>query len=214
MLILDTVRLRLRPVAVSDVDAMVDLDSDPMVMRYVSGGVATPREVIEEWVVPRAQAEQRAHRTGMWAAQDRYSTAFFGWFALRTPRHSNRSELELSYRLRRDAWGRGLATEAAHALLTMSFSEIGAERVFASTMAVNTPSRRVMEKIGMRLSAIHMSDDELVSSAGGGEVEYELLRSHWETTTMRWSEGTSRPWSPTAPASWAPRHRRVRGLTA
>ncbi|RPA19952.1 GNAT family N-acetyltransferase [Gordonia sp. OPL2] len=213
-MILDTVRLRLRPVALSDVDAMVDLDSDPAVMRYVSGGVATPREVIEEWVVPRAQAEQRAHRSGMWTAQDRYSSAFRGWFALRTPRHSNRSELELSYRLRRDSWGHGLATEAAHALLTMSFSEIGVERVFASTMAVNTASRRVMEKIGMRLSAIHMSDDELLSSAGGGEVEYELLRNHWETTTMRWSEGTAQPWSPTAPASWAPRHRRVPGLTA
>ncbi|WAC58308.1 GNAT family N-acetyltransferase [Gordonia sp. SL306] len=213
-MILETVRLRLRPVAMHDVDALVELDSDPAVMRFVSGGMPTPREVIEDWVLPRAQAEHRAHRTGIWTAVDRTSSAFQGWFALRTPRHSNRSEVELSYRLRRDSWGRGLATEAAHALVTMSFQEIAAERVFASTMAMNTASRRVMEKVGMRLSAIRMSEDGVLFPTSGGEVEYELLRSHWETLTMRWSEPTHRSWSPTVPAGWTHRHDGVPDLTA
>ncbi|MFW0785042.1 GNAT family N-acetyltransferase [Gordonia sp. CPCC 206044] len=194
-MILETARLRLRPVASSDTDALVRLDSDPAVMRFVSGGAPTPREVIEDWVVPRAQAEYRAHRTGMWTATDRITGGFLGWFALRTPRHSNCAELELSYRLCRHVWGHGLATEAAAALLRMSFQQICAERVFASTMAVNMPSRRVMEKIGMRLSAIRMSTDDVVFGSGGGEVEYELLRAHWETMTMSWSQPDPRPWT-------------------
>ncbi|AZG44646.1 GNAT family N-acetyltransferase [Gordonia insulae] len=213
-MILETVRLRLRPVTMSDVDALVDLDSDPAVMRYVSGGAATSREEIENWVLPRAQAEHRAHRTGMWTAVDRTTSTFRGWFLLRAPRHSNQPELELSYRLRRDAWNQGLATEAARALMTMSFQEISTDRIFASTMAANMASRRVMEKIGMRLSAIRMSDDELIFGAGGGEVEYELLRSHWETTTMRWSTPSAPSWRPVAPAGWSYRHGPLSDLTA
>jgi RimJ/RimL family protein N-acetyltransferase len=184
--ILETARLRLRPVSGSDVDALVRLDGDPEVMRYVSGGAPTPQEVIEGWVLPRAEAERRAHRTGMWTALDRDAGHFRGWFALRTPRHSHHPEVELSYRLAREVWGRGLATEAAHALLDMAFRELGTERVFASTMAANIASRRVMEKIGMRLSAIHLCDEDILFGSGSGEVEYELLHNHWETTTMSW----------------------------
>lgn len=217
-MIVETARLQLRPVTEADADALVALDSDPAVMRYVSGGSATPREVIEDWVLPRALAERRTHGTGIWAARDRRSLAFAGWFSLRTPRHSNSSELELSYRLRREAWGRGLATEAATRLLQISFTTIAADRVFASTMAENMPSRRVMEKIGMRMSALHLSEDDMYTGAGFGEVEYELLRHHWETTTMSWSAATwSAPaWSSPALSarSWPSRGPGVHDLTA
>ncbi len=205
-MILETARLRLRPVEMSDVDSLVELDSDPAVMRFVTGGTPTPREVIEDWVLPRARAELLAHRTGMWAASERTNAGFVGWFALRTPRHSSRSELELSYRLRRDAWGRGFATEASRALIAMSFREIAADRVFGSTLAANSPSRRVMEKVGMRLSAIRLSGDEELSGLGGGEVEYELLRSHWEAAALAWS--------PPRAASWTARRPDVADLTA
>ncbi|MDY6808010.1 MAG: GNAT family N-acetyltransferase [Actinomycetota bacterium] len=212
-MILETARLRLRPVTGSDVSALVGLDSDPLVMRYVSDGVPTSREVIEGWVLPRADAERRAHNTGMWTAVDRDAGHFRGWFALRTPRHSHRPEVELSYRLTREVWGRGLATEGAHALLTMSFRELGAERVFASTMAANIASRRVMEKIGMRLSAIHLCDEDILFGSGSGEVEYELLHSHWETTTMTWFQGR-RSVGPTHPQVSGRARHTVGDLTA
>lgn len=220
-MILETARLRLRPVNMFDVDALVALDSDPAVMRFVSGGTATPHEVVADWVLPRAQAEYRQHRTGMWAALERSRSAhgtdeFAGWFALRTPRHSDRAELELSYRLRRTMWGRGLATEAARALLAMSFQELAAERVFAGTMAANLPSRRVMEKIGMHLSAIRMSPGFGTAGVGGpahGEVEYELLRGQWSPSVAP----TRMPARPLPRAGAVPagaRHRRVADLSA
>ncbi|MCH5642646.1 MULTISPECIES: GNAT family N-acetyltransferase [unclassified Gordonia (in: high G+C Gram-positive bacteria)] len=201
---IDTPRTRLRPLGPDDVEDLVHLDGDPEVMRYVSAGVPTSRAVIEEWVLPRAEAERVAHGTGMWSIVDPASSSFLGWVSLRTPRHSNRTELELSYRLRRAAWGRGLATEASRAVLAFAFGHLGTERVFAGTMAINVGSRRVMEKLGMSLAAIHVSDerfDELSPPpsvlgflADGGfdqaEVEYEIVRAQWTFFTSRWSGST------------------------
>ncbi|PKZ64035.1 N-acetyltransferase [Gordonia terrae] len=192
---IDTARARLRPVSAVDVDELVHLDSDPEVMRFVSGGAATPRAVIEEWVVPRAETEHRRYGTGTWVLCDPATTAFLGWISLRTPRHSCRAELELSYRLRRTVWGRGLATEAAFALVAFAFDHLGTDRVFASTVARNASSRRVMEKLGMTLCAIHLCDDAADSAElltihpdrDRSEVEYELLRADWQERSERWS---------------------------
>ncbi|WP_237341122.1 GNAT family N-acetyltransferase [Williamsia soli] len=201
-LIIETDRLVLRPVAASDTDHLVALDSDPAVMRYVTGGVATPREVIEEWVIPRAVAEAR-HRggAGVWVALDRLdlvaarsvghpnpaAASFVGWFGLRAPRHSSQSEFELSYRLRREMWGRGLATEGARALVQLSFTELNISRIFAGTMAVNTASRRVMEKSGLRLARLHDCADISIAGAQRGEVEYEILKSYWDANDFPWA---------------------------
>lgn len=191
-----TARLGLRPVTPGDVDDLVVLDSDAEVMRYVSEGEATPREVVEDWVIPRAQADHRARLGGLWIISDRHRGVFLGWAGLRAPRHSNRSEMELSYRLRRAVWGCGFATEASRTLLRIAFEEYATDRIFASTMIANGPSRRVMEKIGMRLSGI-------VPAATGdpalGEVEYDLLRSHWQTVTMRWPATQPQVGSPPGP---------------
>lgn len=191
---IDTARAHLRPVTAVDIDDLVHLDRDPEVMRFVSGGAPTPRAVIEDWVVPRAQAERRLYGTGTWVITDPADSAFLGWISLRAPRHSSRTEVELSYRLRRNVWGRGLATEAAAALMDFAFEHLETERVFASTMARNLPSRRVMEKIGMSLSAVHLCDDTADSSEilavhpdrDRSEVEYELLRTEWQRRAASW----------------------------
>ncbi|MGV9859900.1 GNAT family N-acetyltransferase [Gordonia sp. NPDC003425] len=187
-MIVETRRMRLRPVDLRDVDDLVYLDSDPAVMRFVNGGEPTPLSEIAEWVVPRAQSELRTGRGGMWVAIDQRYQAFLGWVALRAPRHSHRPEMELSYRLRRETWGRGLATEAARAVLTLAFEDLNAERVFASTTIANTASRRVMEKLDMRASspATAMRGVDV-------ELEYELLRANWNSVALRWYPQRSRP---------------------
>lgn len=193
---IDTARARLRPVSAMDIDDLVHLDSDPEVMRFVSGGTPTPRTVIEDWVLPRAESERRRYGTGTWVLCDPATGAFLGWASLRTPRHSRRPELELSYRIRRTVWGRGLATEAAFALMAFAFDHLATERVFASTVAGNTPSRRVMEKLGMTLSAIHVGDETddsgmtphpLHLGPDRYEVEYQILLAEWQRRSLRWS---------------------------
>ncbi|WP_308214143.1 GNAT family N-acetyltransferase [Williamsia deligens] len=178
---MDTPHLVLRPVTKADVGTLVELDGDPEVMRYVSGGAPTPVETIADWVVPRALAAFAARQgAGMWMAHERRTGTFVGWFALRSPRHSAVPELELAYRLRRTAWGLGYGTDGSVAVVRHAFENGPTARVFAGTMAVNAASRRVMEKAGMRLAALHQTDDRAIDGYERGEVEYEILRADWE----------------------------------
>lgn len=177
-MILRTRHLRLDPVSAADINDLVLLDSDPEVMRYVSGGAPTPREEIVDWVVPRAESHLRSAKGGLWVARERRTGRFVGWVSLRHPRHSPRSELELSYRLARCWWGSGLATEASEVLISMAFRRLGTQRVFATTTAANIGSRRVMEKLGMCLTWVAVPEDD--ADADLADVEYELSRAQWE----------------------------------
>lgn len=171
---LRTDRLVLRRFTESDVDNLVELDSDPRVMRFLTNGKPTPRTDIEDRVLPRM-----LRLGGFWAAEDRETGAFLGWFALEP---GEPGEVELGYRLRAETWGRGLATEGARALVRAAFDELGADRVWAQTMAVNTASRRVMEKAGLRyLRTFHVHFDDPIPGTEHGEVEYGLRRAEWRS---------------------------------
>jgi RimJ/RimL family protein N-acetyltransferase len=112
-------------------------------------------------------------------AEELLGGGFLGWLSLQPPPDGGTAELDLGYRLRRSAWGRGYATEGARALVRTAFGVLGAQRVFAQTMAVNLRSRRVMEKAGLRyLRTFHLEWDDPIPGTEHGEVEYELRRAH------------------------------------
>jgi RimJ/RimL family protein N-acetyltransferase len=147
----ETERLVLRRFTSDDVDALVDLDSDPAVMHYVTGGIPTSREEVEKDVLPAFLAWHERHAGfGFWAAEEKTSGEFLGWFHLRPDDESPPGEAELGYRLRQSAWGKGYATEGSRALVDMGFEEHCVERVVAYTSAVHVASRRVLEKSGLR----------------------------------------------------------------
>jgi RimJ/RimL family protein N-acetyltransferase len=161
----DTERLLLRDLRLDDVELLVALDADPEVMRYISGGAASSREKVETTV--RRALGQR------WLAFDRATGDFVGWFSLRP---TGAAERALGYRLRREAWGRGLATEGCRSLLDLAFGDLGVERVWAQTMAVNAASRRVMERCGLRyVRTFHADWPDPIDGSEVGDVEYELL---------------------------------------
>lgn len=90
-------------------------------------------------------------------------------------------EPELGYRLRKGAWGKGYATEGSRALIDKAFTELGATRVFAETMVVNTASRRVMEKAGLRLvRTFHADWPVRIPGDEHGDVEYAIPREEWQ----------------------------------
>jgi RimJ/RimL family protein N-acetyltransferase len=166
----ETPRLRLRPITPDDADRLVTLDADPEVMRYITGGRPTPPDEAE-----RIIARSIGHR---WVAFAHGDDAFVGWFGLRPSAGLDR---ELGYRLRRACWGRGLATEGARALVDLAFAELDASRVWAQTMTVNTASRRVMERCGLRFVRTFFTDwPEPIAGSEEGDVEYELTRSEWK----------------------------------
>jgi RimJ/RimL family protein N-acetyltransferase len=178
---LRTDRLLLRRFTDADVENLVSLDADPEVMRLLTGGSPTPREVVEHELLPALlQDYDRFAGFGRWAAVERSTGEFVGWFALRPPEGGGGEEVELGYRLRRTAWGKGYATEGCRALVDKAFAELGVQRVYAETMAVNTASRRVLEKTGLRfVRTFHLTWDDPIEGTEHGEVEYELRRVDW-----------------------------------
>lgn len=178
---LETERLALRRFTPADLDNLVDLDSDPEVMRYLTGGRPTPRATVRDRILPNILAgyDRRPER-GWWAAVERATGEFLGWFALTVNGDDPPSEVDLGYRLRRAAWGKGYATEGSRALIDKAFTELDVERIYAETMAVNTASRRVMEKAGLRyVRTFHLEWDNPIEGTEHGEVEYELRRADW-----------------------------------
>ena len=181
MLYLETERLQLRRFTADDADLLVELDSDPAVMRFISGGRATARSEIESEMLPWWLAYyERYAGYGFWAAIERASGDFIGWFHLRPADDERPHEPELGYRLRASAWGKGYATEGSRALVERAFRDFGAERVTAETMAVNTASRRVMEKAGLRyVRAFHAEWPDRIEGDELGDVEYAITRAEW-----------------------------------
>lgn len=172
---LETPRLVLRKVTEQDLDEVVALDNDPEVMRYINGGRPVSRDEV------RGGALRRLMGRGFWAAEARGSGEWLGWFSLE-PLESVAGErtVELGYRLRRSAWGRGYATEGSRALLDKGFGELGVRRVVARTMTVNSGSRRVMEKCGLTYVRTFFEEwPDVIDGSEKGDVEYVLTRDAW-----------------------------------
>lgn len=181
---LETERLALRHFTADDADLLIELDSDPAVMRYLSGGTPTAPEVVREHHLPKILAgyEKWGGDLGLFAAQEKDGGAFIGWFILRPEQEGPLDEVELGYRLRQAAWGKGYATEGSRALLRKAFTELGVRMVWAETMSVNQSSRNIMEKLEMTLvDTIPVpSDMEMIEGSEHGGVRYEITKEQWE----------------------------------
>jgi RimJ/RimL family protein N-acetyltransferase len=173
---METRRLLLRRLTMADVDDLAELEADPEVMRYITGGVPTPREKIEHVFLP-AQLGLYPAGFGGRAAVEKSTGEFLGWFRFDP---GPPGEIALGFRLRRSAWGQGYATEGLRALIRDGFTERGAQYVIAQTMAVNLASRRVLEKAGLTLVRIfHQPWPWPVGGREHGDAEYALDKTGW-----------------------------------
>lgn len=179
---LETARLLLRPIDGGDVDAVHALHTDDDVMRYLSRERAR-REDVRTGTIPRMRAwAEQDPAWGYAAAVERATGTFLGWFLLRpaVDRPPRLRELEIGWRFHRAAWGHGYATEGAATLLAHAFTARPVDTVFATTMAVNTPSRRVMERLGMHhVRTFHEEHADPLPGTEHGEVEYVITRDEW-----------------------------------
>ncbi|MDM7854799.1 GNAT family N-acetyltransferase [Cellulomonas alba] len=180
---LETDRLGLRQLGADDADLLIELDSDPAVMRYLSGGEPTAPEEIRDLALPSILAgyDRWAGRFGLFAADEKATGAFVGWFCLRPEREGPLDEAELGYRLRQAAWGKGYATEMSSALLERAFTELDVRVVWGATMALNRPSQHVMEKVGMTVAEKLPTPDDMLAVEGAelGGFRYEITQDEW-----------------------------------
>jgi RimJ/RimL family protein N-acetyltransferase len=147
---LETPRLILRRFTADDEPLLLELDSDPEVMRYITGGApSTPQDIRARFLEPVFADYAQGDRFGAWAALLKPRNEFIGWFHF-WPSAQQPHDPEVGYRLKRAYWGQGLATEATVALIRQGFEKFGLRRIVARTLSMNAPSRRVMEKAGMQ----------------------------------------------------------------
>lgn len=160
---LSTPRLLLRPFMADDLDALAAIYADPEVMRMNGSGVRSRAET-EMMLAANAEGWQ-TRGSGDWAVTWRATGELVGLCGFVRP-------AELGYILSRASWGQGIATEAATACVAYGFERLGYGEISASAAAVNTASRRVLEKLGMRRT--HNAHFDL-----NGGVYYAITRQEW-----------------------------------
>lgn len=144
-----TEHLVLRPFRSDDVDALAEVYLHPLVMRWI--GPQTLADVARE--VAQQVEHQASLGFSLWAVEGRAGGHLIGDCGLQPLEHRG-PEIEVGYDLHPDAWGRGLATEAARAVMRQAFGPLGLERVVAVVKPDHFASQRVLEKAGLERSGI------------------------------------------------------------
>src|SRR5689334_7220593 len=117
LVFMETERMVLRQFTADDAERLVELDADPRVIRYITGGDATSRDEVEADILPVFLGYYRKFPGyGFWAAIEKSTGDFLGWFHYRPAPGDPNDQPELGYRLRCEAWGKGYATEGSRAL--------------------------------------------------------------------------------------------------
>lgn len=147
MHVLETERLRFRPLTLDDVDDLAALYADPEVMFHFDG-TRTREQARAE--IERIQGQYATYGFHFWATTLRADGRFIGRCGLIPMTVEDRPEHEVAYVLARAHWGRGLGTEAARAIKEWAFREHGFPRVISLIDPRNIASQRVALKNGMR----------------------------------------------------------------
>ncbi len=145
---LHTERLILREWRDEDLKPFAALNSDPEVMRYMPKLLS--REDSDA-SIQRIREHFARHGFGLWAVEVREVEPFVGFVGLSMPKFESLFTpcVEIGWRLAREAWGKGYATEAAQAALQFGFQQLALNEIVSFTVPENQRSRRVMDRLGM-----------------------------------------------------------------
>lgn len=149
---IETDRLRLRQWRDADYPVFACMNADAETMRFFPATLSVEqsndlanycRDLIEQqgW--------------GVWALEEKATAAFIGFVGLHRPTDELPFSpcIEVAWRLVRAAWGKGFATEGASAALSFAFAQLAVPEIVAFAASDNTPSERVMQRLGMRRDA-------------------------------------------------------------
>lgn len=174
-----TERLVLRRWRDDDIEPFTAMCADNEVMRFFPSIMTAP-ECVD--MVAAIEARFEANGFGLWAVE--HDTRFIGYVGLNltgpaftvpfAPCH------EVGWRLARDAWGHGFATEAAQESLRIGFEEFGIETIFSWTTQENRRSEAVMKRLGMaRRADLDFDHPGTPGWSGAPHVVYSLTSVQW-----------------------------------
>jgi RimJ/RimL family protein N-acetyltransferase len=175
-----TDRLVLRRWMQADREPFARINSDGAVMEFMPGPLSTEES---NQMVDRIEAHFERYGFGLWAAELQRSAEFIGYIGLASPRFEAAFMpcVEIGWRLAREYWQRGLATEGASAVVRHAFEVLELPGLVSFTVPANVRSRRVMEKLGMTHDPREDFDHPLLPPGHRlrRHVLYRLERSGW-----------------------------------
>lgn len=145
--IFETPRLILRQFTETDAPLILQLNSDPEIVKYVHEPVLTSEEQAKKIIVDIILPQYK-NNLGRWAIHTKDNMEFIGWCGLKS--RPERGEIDLGYRLIQKAWGKGYATEAAQYTLDHGFTRLQLQLITGKAHIENSASIKVLEKIGMQ----------------------------------------------------------------
>ena len=178
---IETERLVLRSWQAEDADAFLVVNSDPEVMATL--GPVMDRDQVAATIV-RMQGIEAEHGHCFWAMIRREDDRLIGWCgAIRGSVDPIKDKAEIGWRMARDAWGHGYATEAAAATLDWLFANRADDAAWAITTPANRGSRAVMERLGMTYLPELDFDHPRVPDGDplSRHVTYRITREQWRT---------------------------------
>jgi len=147
MSLLTTPRLRLEPLEDRHFDGLHALNSDPVVMRYITGRADTADDT--RLMIDRVKARWAEFGHSWWGFIRRQDGVLIGCGCIQHLNRDPAGPLETGWRLRQDAQGQGYASEAARHMVGWAFQTLEPELICAVCRPENTPSSTVMERLGM-----------------------------------------------------------------
>jgi RimJ/RimL family protein N-acetyltransferase len=180
---LTTDRLLLRQWVDADREPFAAMNADPAVMEHFP---ATMTREQSDALVDRIIEGWGTHGFGLWALEVRETGRFIGFTGLSVPGFEAHftPAVEVGWRLSKDAWGNGYATEAARASLAYGFGPAGLAEIVSFTTTTNVPSQRVMQRIGMSHDPADDFDHPRLEQGHRLQrhVLYRISRAQWEAS--------------------------------
>lgn len=177
---LTTKRLILREFVAEDWTAVLTYQQNPLYLRYYAWVERTAEEV-REFIQMFLDHRQSSPRTKFQLAVTlKGSGQLIGNCGIRM-KTAGAAEADIGYELDPDYWGKGYATEATEAILQFGFTQLGLHRIWATCLADNTGSARVLEKLGMQLEG-RLREKEYFKGRWWDSLLYAILEDEWKST--------------------------------
>jgi RimJ/RimL family protein N-acetyltransferase len=157
----ETARLLFRPLIWDDLDDMYTLYRNPQVMQWISGEPTT-YSATKKFLARHIEDHQQ-YGFGMCVALLKSNRKIIGRCGLFPVEKESGLEGDIAWMFQPDYWGQGLATEFAHSMIEIGFTQLSLRRIFATAASQNLASIRIMQKVGMQLV-----------QEGDRGVEYEI----------------------------------------
>jgi RimJ/RimL family protein N-acetyltransferase len=169
-MVLTTPRLKLRRWKKEDYEPFAAMNMDPQVMEFFPATLSKEESL---FMIERNEARFEKHHYGLYAAERLDNKQFIGYIGFSHPQFEAPFTpcVEIGWRLSKENWNQGFATEGAVACLNYGFSVLGFKTIYSWTSVLNLPSMAVMRKAGME----HAGQFEHPSIADGHRLKTHVL---------------------------------------